>query len=166
MSGSRICVSNRFIFWGNQQSWRWTIVNRLDAYVLVLEVKPDLMFWQHYSLFFLLGCLFYQLHFANFSILFHAKVWQTCFHHLICIKNKRIYFQLLMEFQSMGNEMNCYKKPNSKAQAHRIVSKLVCSFFFQISRIFSLFYWFLSAPSWKIILNFSYVCLKELHCFF
>ena len=78
---------------------------------------------------------------ATCSILFHAKVWQTCFHYLICIENKRIYFQLLMKFQSMGNEMNCYNKPNSEAQNHRTVSKLVCRFFFQISFwIFLLFF--------------------------
>ena len=76
---------------------------------------------------------------------------------IICIDNEWIYFQLLMEFQSPGNKVNCYNKPDSKAQNDRIfVSKQVCWNFFQITfrNYFFVFNWFCQ-PLFQIFLQFA-----------
>ena len=119
MFDRRICVPNTFNNGGRD-------LMRLGHFLRCNRLEP-------HTFFFLLVRLFYQYHLANFSVLFHAKVWRTYFHY-------HLYWQWMNLFSTAhgipipGQQMNCYNKPNSKVQNDRIVvSKQVWWFFFQIT---------------------------------
>ena len=107
MFDRRICVPNTFNNGGRD-------LMRLGHFLRCNRLEP-------HTFFFLFGRRFYQYHVANFSVLFHAKVWGTCF-HVSSVLTINEYF------------MNCFNKPNSKTQYDRnVVSKQVCWIFFQIT---------------------------------
>ena len=126
----------QFLIWNRTVVWQDNIFQNLQLHIFFL-----FCFW---------GVCSITTNLPIFLFCFMRK----CGVHIsiiVCIDNEWIYFQLLMEFQSPGNKMNCYNKPNYSAEWQNCcLQSGMLNFFFQIS----VFNWFCK-PLLQIFLHFA-----------
>ena len=165
MFDRRICVPNTFIIW-ESQSWLWTTVEEnwcvwVSFWHEIGQVFDRTIFffriWNHLqSFFFLFGASVLSIppcHFLLFCFM------QKCGGHgsfIIFIDQEWIHFQLLIEFQSPGNKLKTYYKPNSKGHYDRIFTphRYADFFFITLRNYIFVFNWFCQ-PLFQIFLQFA-----------